>query len=317
MSRRWCHLLRWGLGLLAGIVGPALGPAHTMAQARNPALPTAPPVSRPALPVSVAIPVSEVTARAEEVNSYLRALDSQLTPGAQIIRIQRELPQRGQGLVARFDRTRRVVETQAEFRTLDSLLDFWESTRADLLGWMHLLTTRAVWLDQQRDRLAGLQETWTRTKAEAELANAPIYVLQRVNTVLGSLTAAQQRVEAQRADALSVQDDVARELTRCEDALDLLGEARRRTASELLLRESPPIWKMHPQPPTAQALRSSLETQLTLLRQFAEDQLGRIGLQTALLCGFIALFWWARRRAREWTSTKEIAPSLAVVFERP
>ena len=134
MSRRWCQLLQCGLWLLGGIVGLALGPAHTLAQPRNPALPTAPPVSRPALPVSVAIPVSEVTARAEEVNSYLRALDSQLTPGAQIIRIQRELPQRGQRLVARFDRTRRVVETQADFRTLDSLLDFWESARADLLG---------------------------------------------------------------------------------------------------------------------------------------------------------------------------------------
>jgi small-conductance mechanosensitive channel len=317
MSRRWCLLLWLGIGFLAALVTPGLEPAPATAQVKKPTAPEVAPVPRAAPPTPVVIAVSEVTARAEEVNAYLRALDSQLTPGAQIVRIQRELPQRGRRLVARFDRTRRVVETQAEFRTLDSLLEFWESARADLLGWMHLLTTRAVWLDQQRDRLGALQETWTRTKAAAELANAPVYVLQRVNTVLGSLMAAQGRVEAERADALSGQEDVARELTRCEDALGLLGEARRRAASELLLRESPPIWKMRPQPPSREALRSSLEAQVTLLRQFAEDQLGGIELQTALVCGLIALFWWVRRQASEWKGTKEIATPLVVVFERP
>jgi small-conductance mechanosensitive channel len=35
------------------------------------------------------------------------------------------------------------------------------------------------------------------------------------------------------------------------------------------------------------------------------------------LCGFIALCWWVRRRAREWKATKEIATPLTVVFERP
>ena len=121
------------------------------------------------------------------------------------------------------------------------MTDSWKSSEGDLRAWLDSLTTRAVWLDEERQRLATLDKTWSLTR-QAPDARLPAYMVGHVDGVRSSLTAAQGRVEAHRVATLRLQDSVVREVKRCDEALVALGSARRRAERDLFSRESPAIW---------------------------------------------------------------------------
>ena len=89
--------------------------------------------------------------------------------------------------------------------------------------------------------------SWSRSGARpgprSTAARAPRSILDRVDATRSSLAKAKGEVEAQRVATLILQDRVARELTQCEEALAQIGQARRRAAGDLFVRESVPIWR--------------------------------------------------------------------------
>jgi small-conductance mechanosensitive channel len=266
------------------------------------------------------IPVAEVTARAEEVGTFLRTLDAQLPPDGPVARIESELPALSERLTQRFERTRRTIETRPGLGTVDALADSWQSSRLGLRARLDTLTTRAIWLDQQQQRLTQLEQTWNRTQ-EAYATGVPGYLIERVGAVRSALGAAQARVSSQREATLQLQDRVAREVTRCEEALALLGQARRRATSDLFGRESTPIWspvmRSRALSEVPGVIGASFDAEFRLLRRFVADEADRIALHGGLIVGLVALFWWVRRRAREWRTQGRPAGSLADLFEQP
>src|SRR2546422_3961344 len=192
------------------------------------------------------IPSAEVSARANEVVNYLRTLERDLEPSRPVVGIDRALPDISARLDDRTARTRETFDSGPGLATLDALVDAWQSSRVALVAWIDTLTTRAVWLEQQRQRLAELRETWARTRADIVKQRAPAQMVARVDEVLASVAAAQKRVAVQNTAILGLQDQVAKELARCDDALNLIDRARRRAAGALFVLDSPPIWKMRP-----------------------------------------------------------------------
>ena len=69
-----------------------------------------------------------------------------------------------------------------------------------------------------------LRETWSRTQGELRTSRTLAPVVERVESTLSSLTSAQKRVEAHGAATLILQDQVAREVARCEEALALIAQ---------------------------------------------------------------------------------------------
>ncbi|MGH7309198.1 MAG: mechanosensitive ion channel domain-containing protein [Candidatus Rokuibacteriota bacterium] len=297
------------LALIALPLGPMAAPGSAAAQD----------AARPDAALDP-IPLAEVTARAEEVGALLRTLDPQLPPDGQVARIESELPALSERLTQRFDRTRRTIETRPGLGTIDALADSWQSSRLDLRARLDTLTTRAIWLDQQRQRLTALEQTWSRTQ-EAYATGTPDYLIERVGAVRSAVGAAQARVSSQRGATLQLQDSVAREVTRCDEALALLGQARRRATSGLFAREIAPIWspvmRSRALSEVPGVIGESFHAEFRLLRRFVADEADRMVLHGGLIVGLVALFWWARRRAREWRTQGKPSGSLADLFEQP
>ena len=289
-------------------------PAH--AQAAQTQSPQTPPRAADA---PSAIPVAEVTWRADEVATLLRALEEQLPPSPPVARIQQELAPMGERLTERFDQTKRTIESRPGLGTLDTLADSWKSSRAGLAAWMETLIERATRLERERAQLARLSAIWTLTRAEVRAAKVPPELSQRIADVLAALSAAQTRVEAQRVATLVLQDRVARELARADSALDQIAQARQRAADSLFVRESPPIWRLRPlyRDTLSGAIGASFADLRVALRAFAAHQSDRVGLHVAVLLALIAFIWWARGRARRLETAEEPARSLAIVFDQP
>jgi small-conductance mechanosensitive channel len=281
--------------------GGAAGPSGTPAEGSGP------------------IPIAEVQSRAEEVAALLRTLDVQLPAGAAVTKIESELPALSARLGERSARTLETVAARPGLGTLDALADSWDSSRILLADWAEILTTRATWLGQQHERVVALRETWSRTQVELRASRTLAPVVERVESTLSSLTSAQKRVEAHGAATLLLQDQVAREVARCEEALALIGQARRRAAGDLFIRESPPIWRssLRSFSDLPALIRSSIDAYRAQLRRFVQDQSDRIYVQVGLMLGLVAFFWWARRRILRWRVTEVSASPLAMVFARP
>src|SRR5437773_1269055 len=249
--------------------------------AQAPQAPKEPPAS---------IPSAEVSARANEVVNYLRTLERDLEPSRPVVGIDRALPDISARLDDRTARTRETLDSGPGLATLDALVDAWQSSRVALVAWIDTLTTRAVWLEQQRQRLAELRETWARTRADIVKQRAPAQVVARVDEVLASVAAAQKRVDVQNVAILVLQDQVAKELARCDDALNLIDRARRRAAGALFVLDSPPIWKMRPEGlvDLPGRIEGSFAAQTDSLVRFVKDQSERIVVHVVLFLVLVA-----------------------------
>jgi small-conductance mechanosensitive channel len=265
-----------------------------------------------------AIPITEVAGRADEVGAFLRTLDEQLPASPQIKRIEQELPQLSERLADRFEQTQQTIGSRLSLGTMDTLTDFWRSNRGSLVAWMATVTERADWLEQRRVELAKLAATWTRTRTEVRAAKAPPELMQRILDVLTALAAAQARVEAERAMTLVLQDRIARELTRADSALAQIAHARRQAAGGLLVRDSPPIWRVQIPPPGSRApVGAALATLTEVVRTFVDEHSDRIALHLAGLLTLVALLWWFRIHARRLPVPEGSAASPALAFDQP
>jgi len=278
--------------------------------AQAPQAPKEPPAS---------VPSAEISARANEVLGYLRTLDRDLEPSRPIVGIERALPDVSARLNDRTARTRETVDSDPGLATLDALVDAWQSSRVALVAWIETLTARAVWLEQQRQRLTELRETWARTRTDVVKQRAPAPVVARVDEILSAAASAQKRVDVQNTGMLVLQDQVAKELARCDDALNLIDGARRRAAGALFVLDSPPIWNLRPDALAnlPAAIQEPLAAEMDRLRQFVKDQSERIVIHVVLFLVLVAVLWWVRKRADAWAAEGESMPALPAVFERP
>jgi small-conductance mechanosensitive channel len=308
---------RAALALVAHVFVLAAATGSSFAQAATPPPAATEPKSAAAAPPP-AIPVAEVARRADEAGAFLRSLDDQLPASPPIKRIEQELPALSERLADRFEQTQQTIDSRHALGTLDALTDSWRSSRGSLVAWLALVTERADWLEHQRAELAKLTATWTLTRTEVRAAKPPPELSQRVVDVLTALAEAQGRVEAERATTLVLQDRVARELTRIDGVLAQLAQARRETAGGLLVRDSPPIWRVQIPPPGSRApVGAALQTVVAGVRAFVDEHYDRVALHVAGLLTLVALLWLARSRARGLPALEGSATPPTIAFDQP
>jgi small-conductance mechanosensitive channel len=308
---------RAALALVAHVFVLAAATGSSFAQAATPPPAATEPKSAAAAPPP-AIPVAEVARRADEAGAFLRSLDDQLPASPPIKRIEQELPALSERLADRFEQTQQTIDSRHALGTLDALTDSWRSSRGSLVAWLALVTERADWLEHQRAELAKLTATWTLTRTEVRAAKPPPELSQRVVDVLTALAEAQGRVEAERATTLVLQDRVARELTRIDGVLAQLAQARRETAGGLLVRDSPPIWRVQIPPPGSRApVGAALQTVVAGVRAFVDEHYDRVALHVAGLLTLVALLWLARSRARGLPAFEGSATPPTIAFDQP
>ena len=251
-------------------------------------------------PPSAPVPVAEIARRAEEVDDFRRSVDATLAPSARIASIESQLPALDTRIAERRDRMQLALSTQPSLLTLDALAESWQETRVELTGWVETLTARAILLDQQRARLQALKESWTRTRAEVRAAGAPKPTVDRTDSVLAAIETTRQRLDSARAETLVLQDRVARQLSRTQEAIVEVAQARRHVTVALFTRESPPIWAVRrlTMAEGLAAVRATIETQRAGVHQFFRDEIGRAAVHAVAVFALGVVLWIGRRRAR-------------------
>ena len=289
----------------------------------SPKVPAAPPSAPKAASAPAAspesIPVPEVARQAEEVARLVRDFDTLLVPGPGIEAMEGRLPEIAARVTTQSDDTHRDIEAQSSSGTLDALTVQWQTTRGELVGYVNALGKKATTIEEALDRLAGVGDAWSRTRVEALASRAPAQVIERIDGVLSAVASSRTRLTAQRAAILVLQDRVAREVARCEAALERIAVARAGSTGRLFERDSVPLWDVELRAQAVTALpdrvRSVLAADAAVWRQFAWDQRWKIPVQAGLFLGLLLLIRAAGRRMPLWAARGDSTPAVAFIVE--
>ncbi|HSR22225.1 MAG TPA: hypothetical protein VLW53_01640, partial [Candidatus Eisenbacteria bacterium] len=188
------------------------------------------------------IPLAEVAARAAEIRSLLETQDAAIKPSREIQAILERLPTVAEDLRARLDETAARLDANPPLPVIEQLGSVWEATRARLRGWSDAVTQWTSRVEQERTRLAGLRESWLRSREAAASAGAPKVVLEQIDGVLGGLNAARTRVEARLSTLLATQYRIALLQRRCDEGLARVTQVKADRVRRLGEGDGPSLW---------------------------------------------------------------------------
>jgi hypothetical protein len=159
-------------------------------------------------PEVAVVPVAEVVTQATEVSNLLRTLSTKLAPSPEIDTIHKMLPEVSGTLDLEIAATINSLQKQPSLALLQTQQQLWQRRQLQTTGWLHVLTGQATHLQDISTRLAELLQTWTATRAAAQLAQAPEPILQQIDATLAARR--HRRLSAQRTVGLDLQRRGAR-----------------------------------------------------------------------------------------------------------
>ena len=272
-------------------------------------------------PPPVTIPLEDIATRATEVSNLLGSLTASAVPSAQIQNIAKTLPELSEELNAQFAATTKSLEAEPTLDTLQTLQQDWQLRQVETTRWLSALTAQATRLQQAMNQLGDLQKTWGSTRADAQAAKAPDPILGQIDATLAAITAAQAKLQSERAALLDLQSRVAQEVTKCGTALAQIGESQQKAVEGILVPDAPPTWRAESWVEALDALPEHVRKVGSahwsdIVTYVREPRHGAI--HHALLFIVLAVvFSAARRKISVWDKTGSDASSAILVFERP
>ena len=303
-----------GISLLISVGGFAA--EQKPADAPKPAPPA------PATPTPPAtIPLADIATRATEVSNLLGNLATSAALSAQIQIIAKTLPEFSAKLDQEFAVAAKTLEAEPSLESLQALQQQWQRRQVEATGWLTALTTQATQLQEALNQLGDLQKTWSGTRASAQAAKAPEPILKQIDTTLTAISAAEAKIQGERAVLLDLQSRVAQEVTKCGTALAQIGQFQQKAVAGILVPDAPPIWD-------AELWARSLQTFPDHVRKVGSANWAEIvkyvreprdgsALHAALFVVLALIFSAARRKSAAWAKLGAAASPRLLVFDRP
>ena len=253
--------------------------------------------------------------------NVLRTLSTKLAPSSEIEKIQRLLPEVSENIDRKLADVAEILAAQPTLEELQAEEQLWHEIEAQTSGWLKVLTERAVALREALNQLSDLKETWIKTRDAARASKAPGPVLQQVDEVLAAINAAQPPLEAQRSSVLDLQSRVARELGRCNTALDEIVEAQHAAVGGIFTRNSVPIWSPELMI-RAQARLPGIARDVAAncrkdILSYVSDPSRGLPLDLGLFMLLILVFCGMRRHLQHWKEDDKESSSAVAVLDRP
>jgi potassium-dependent mechanosensitive channel len=266
--------------------------------------------------------VTEVARQATEVANLLRIYRAKLVPNPDVEVIRKLVSQVGEDIDIERADTMTILSEQPTLELLQTQDEVWQRRQLQLTGWLNLLTARATELQSMLNLLAQLQKTWADTGASAQATKAPESILQQIETTRAAIEAAQAPIQAQRAVALDLQSQVAKEVDRCSSVLAQIDELQDQAVAGILVRDglplwSPELWAKASSTTLSERVRKVATAYRAGILKYLHDPSQQIPLHLGLVVVLSLVFWAARRQFDHWTAAGETASSSVRVFDRP
>ena len=260
-------------------------------------------------PQQVVIPVSDIPARADEVAANARRLRDLVEPQDAVVAIAEAIPDQARQIVELRTALGAVDPNRVSAERIEDQRVAWTEVERTLAGWNTVLQTRWTTLQAERTELRDTEAVWVLSRANAVSDEAPAGVLQRIDTILTSLSRAEAGIE-QRSNALAVMiDRVSGGNEVVIESFDRLDTMSERAQQRLLTRDAEPVWRGLAIPDVRLFLTDIQQERqywYTTLTGFVDDRQERF----TLLGGIFVVAFVGSVVLRRWSRTWPADPSL-------
>jgi potassium efflux system protein len=268
---------------------------------------------------SAPIPLSEVVAQADNASSTLKeiAADGSTDPATQ--EIERDLPALTEEINARLEETAQTVEGSTSLDKLKSFEADWKTLTTSLPQWRNHLVERARKLEGDLSRLAELGERWQQTLAQLRGTEAPPEIRARAVAILETAASSRRAIAAEQSRVLALQNRVAEQQTRADEAVKTIAARRDALVGRLLVQDAPPIWspEVWTQTRARKSIRESVAAQVQGLSAFVARNRERLVFHAIVFAVFAAALLYLRRWARPLVEADPHLRQPATVFQLP
>ena len=265
------------------------------------------------------IPYSDLIVQAENASSTLKEIAAGIASDPATEAVEQNLPALTDEINARLEETGQVIEGATSLDKLRSFEADWRTLTKNLPKWTNDLTARARKLEGDIKQLNDLSERWRKTLEELEKTETPPEVLARIETILQTADNTRRQIEAEQKRVVALQNKVAEQQTRVDEAINSVRQARDSLVGQLLARDSPPVWSadLWTREGIAQGLRDSLQTQFGGLNAFASRNKDKLIIHILIFAALAGILFYLRRRARPLVEANPDLKSSAVIFYLP
>jgi potassium-dependent mechanosensitive channel len=266
-----------------------------------------------------AIPLAEVAAKAEETFGSLHSIEASLAADEVTPAIAAELAVLTRETATRQEESSKILSTTPSLESLRRLNGEWQALRDELTEWKGTLSKRIKQLDEERDTLAKLEQSWEATRASAPAVKMPPAMQEQVERVLAAVKRTQEKADAQQTGALTLETRIAQQDGQAIRELSTIERAREAFLRQLLVRDSQPIWSgqlwSEPAQSLGQQSYSSFSRQVQALKDYAIRKGGSFVLQAGLFLVILVILIWAGRQVRKLGGAE--AGQAGVIFDVP
>jgi small-conductance mechanosensitive channel len=316
-TRQRTIIARWVLAL---ILAALLIPATTSAQEiPKPAAAAAAASAKPE-PEELAIPLIEISQRAEATARILRAAILVLPPDESLADVIGQIPEIEKSLRERRRDLDRALASDQNRERLEDYRSDWSQTLTRLNAWRDKLGPLILDIESALESLSKEKEIWERTRQEAEGADSPDSIVKRIRITLSEIDKAIATVSSSRSTLLTLQDRVVQQDLAATEAVEQIEAAQREGRSGLFERDAPPLWadlrEIRPGE-HMEEIRTSIRRDLENLRKFAAASGSQFLLDLLI---FIVVIRYAFAVKRRLVNPVEGIPPVGnsgELFERP
>lgn len=267
------------------------------------------------------IPFSDIIEQSDQATATLTAIGSDTTSNAAADRVERELPVLTEEINVRLEETARAVENRTSLERLSGFENEWRTLTKKLSDWRTDLTGQARKLEMSLTQLADLEKKWRMTADELTGVEAPPEVTTRIQNILGTIVETRRQVEAQQARIVGLQDRVAEQQKRVDQAVASLRQTRSSLVGQLLVEDNPPIWSRelwsNPPPENRLDIKAVFAAQAEKLSDFAARNQLRMIVHLLIFATLAGVLTFLRRRVRRAVETDASLENAAVIFYFP
>ena len=270
-------------------------------------------------PLPTPIPISDVVAQAENAESTLKEIAASVSSDPMTETIERDLPRLTNEINARIEETAQRVKGSTSLDTIRGLNSDWQSLTENLPEWEDSLKVRAKNLEDDLRRIDELNEKWQRTLGELKTIGAPPEVMARIEEIIHASTQKRRLIVAQQSHVIALQNRVAEQRRRVDEALKTIRAKRQALVGQLLTQDSPPIWgaALWGQADALSGVRESLAAQFETLKKFVSRNKGRLILHLLIFIALAGFLFYLRRKALPQSEAGSDSKNAAVIFHLP
>ncbi len=217
--------------------------------------------------------------------------------------------------------TRRILTARPSVAAIHSLEPGWQELQDTAEEATRDLTRRATQVTRLLAELDKLDARWDATQKAAVAAQAPQPVLDRISQIQTLIATTRTATVQRQSEVLALQAKGASLAARAADTLDQLNNAGQRATSQLLIRDSQPVWSGGFWSSAIAAVTTqgseTLRNQFVDLGTYAAAEPEQFVLHALLFVFLIVVMWLARRKLSRFTKDEPEMAKAAEVFNAP